>query len=148
LHQGSTGRNKLTGQQVATARHSWQPGRQAGHPHRQRGRSLSTAHAVWRREPPPPTDMPHGLLLCIQSTRPVHTWGEAVATQSLRKAFFCSVQPSCVHDRERPRDSSVSIPAHFAKCAGMLISWYKQLRLSQVMYYTRKEWNLYNKDVV
>ena len=40
--------------------------------------------------------------------------GEAGATQSLRKAFFCSLQPSCVHYRERPRDRSVSIPAHFA----------------------------------
>ena len=37
----------------------------------------------------------------LKSTRPAHTWGEAGATQSLRKAFFCSVQPSCVHDRER-----------------------------------------------
>jgi hypothetical protein len=51
----------------------------------------------------------------MKSTRPAHTWGEADATQSLRKAFFCSVQPSCVHDRERPRESSVSIPAHFAR---------------------------------
>jgi hypothetical protein len=113
-------RHKLTGQQVATARHSRQPGRQAEQPHRQRGQSPSTVlHAVeerfWRQEPPPPTDMPRDLWLYIQSTRPANTWGEAGATQSLCKAFFCSVQPSCVHDRERPRDSSVSIPAHFAR---------------------------------
>jgi hypothetical protein len=59
-------------------------------------------------------DMPRELWLYIQITRSTHTWGEADATHSLRKAFFCSVQPGCVHDRERPRDSSVSIPAHFA----------------------------------
>ena len=52
---------------------------------------------------------------CIYKLRAPHiTWGEADATHSLRKAFFCSVQPGCVHDRERPRDSSVIIPAHFA----------------------------------
>jgi hypothetical protein len=49
----------------------------------------------------------------MYKVRAPHIRGEAGATQSLRKAFFCSVQPSCVHDRERPRDSSVSIPAHF-----------------------------------
>jgi len=42
-----------------------------------------------------------GCIIVLKSTRPAHTWGEAGATQSLRKAFFCSVQPSCVHDRER-----------------------------------------------
>ena len=48
------------------------------------------------------THMPCELCLhyCIEKYAPP-TWGEAGATQSLRKAFFCSVQPSCVHDRER-----------------------------------------------
>ena len=63
-----------------TARHSRQPGRQAGQPHRQRGRSLSTAHAVeerfWRREPTPPTDMPRELWLYIYKVRAPHIRGE------------------------------------------------------------------------
>jgi len=49
------------------------------------------------------THMPCELWLhfVLKSTHPSNTWGEAGATQSLRKAFFCSVQSSCVHDRER-----------------------------------------------
>jgi hypothetical protein len=51
----------------------------------------------------------------MKSTCPAHTWGEAGATQSLHKAFFCSVQPSRVHARERERKRlQCNIPAHFA----------------------------------
>ena len=83
FYRGSLqGRNTVTTQaadrmQQPDAR---QPDRQAGQPHRQRGRSLSTAHAVeerfWRHEPPRPTDMPSELLLSIQSTLPAHMWGD------------------------------------------------------------------------
>ena len=102
-----------------------QPGRQAGQPnHRQRVRSPLTAPAVkerfwlrkqrrplmapavkerfWLRKQPPRTCRVNcGCIIVLKSTRPAHTWGETGATQSLRKAFFCSVQPSCVLDRER-----------------------------------------------
>ena len=97
-----------------------QPGRQAGQPnHRQRVRSPLTGSAVkesfWLRKQSPRTCRVNcGCIIVLKCTRPAHTWGEAGAIQSLRKAFFCSVQPSCVHDRERPQDSSMSIPTHFA----------------------------------
>jgi hypothetical protein len=87
-----------------------QPGRQAGQPnHRQRVRSPLTAPAVkerfWlRRQPPRTCRVNCGCIIVLKSTRPAHTWGEAGATQSLRKAFFCSVQPSCVMtERETTR---------------------------------------------
>ena len=107
------GKDNTSSRKAATARRkaAGPTGRAAP---RQQGRSPSTAHAAeerfWRRKPPPPTDMPRELWLNIQSTRPAHTWGEAGATQSLRKAFFCSFQPSCVHDRKSPPDCSVSFP--------------------------------------
>ena len=99
-----------------------QPGRQAGQPnYRQRVRSPLTAPAVkerfWlRRQLRRTCRVNCGCIIVLKSTRPANTWGEADATQSLRKAFFCSVHPSCVHDRERerPQDSSMSIPTHFA----------------------------------
>jgi len=78
-----------------------QPGRQAGQPnHRQRVRSPLTAPAVKERLRRT-CRVNCGYIIVLKSTRPANMWGEAVATQSLRKAFFCSVQPSCVHDRER-----------------------------------------------
>jgi len=84
-----------------------QSGRQAGQPnHRQRVRSPLTAPAVKERfwlckQPPRTCRVNCGCIIVLKSTRPAHTWGEAVTTQSLRKAFFCRIQPSCVHDRER-----------------------------------------------
>jgi hypothetical protein len=86
-----------------------QTGRQAGLPnHRQRVRSPLTAPAAEEllvaqacTKQPPRTCRVNCGCIVLKNTRPAHTWGEAGATQSLRKAFFCSVQPSCVHDRER-----------------------------------------------
>jgi hypothetical protein len=84
-----------------------QPGRQDGQTnHRQRVQSPLTAFAVkerfWlRRQPRRTCRVNCGCIIVLKSTPPANTWGEAGATQSLRKAFFCSVQPSCVHDRER-----------------------------------------------
>ena len=89
-----------------------QPGRQAGQPnHRQRVRSPLTAPAVkesfWlRRQLRRTCRVNCGCIIVLKSTPPANTWGEAGATQSLRKAFFCSVQPSCVHDRERTKDGN------------------------------------------
>jgi hypothetical protein len=107
-----------------------QTGRQAGQPnHRQRVRSPLTASLVkerfWLRKQSPRTCCVNcGCIIVLKCTRPAHTWGEAGAIQSLRKAFFCSVQPSCVHDRERPQDSSMNIPTHFAS----ILAHYSRVR--------------------
>ena len=103
------GKHKLTGREVATASPTGSGDEAHQRPIRSRSISGGTSLCL-----PRTCRVNCG---CEYKVRAPHMWGEAGATQSLRKAFSCSVEPSCVHNRERPRDSSMSVqlgPAHLS----------------------------------